>query len=119
VNLDDLKRIRLSGKRPERIINLSLCRRSLLHEPVIEFSGPIKFNEIDFRPLHGLGVDIHYWNRKDDAIRLIETVSEIDPHSLYLVGHKNRICIMVYWKGQSIIDDQSFLYDWRHRPYAS
>ena len=118
MNLDDLKQIRLSGKRPEKIVNLSLCRGNQLHEPVIELPKRSNFDGLDFRSLHRLAVDIHYWNRVDDAIRLIEKISEIEPHSLYAVNHKNQACMMVYWNGETILDDQTFLYDWRHRPYA-
>jgi len=118
MTLDDLKKIRLAGKRPEKIINLSLCRDSQLREPVIEIPRRNNFDGLDFRSLHGLATDIHYWNRVDDAIRLIDKIREYEPHSLYTVDHKNRICMMVYWKGQSVLDDQSFLYDWEHRPYA-
>ena len=113
-----LTEIRLSGRRPARIINLSLCRHSQMCEPVIEISQLNNFDGFDFRSLHGLAVDIHYWNRSGDALRLTYIISEVEPHSLYTVDHKNQICMMVYWQGQSMLDNQSFLYDWRHRPYA-
>ncbi|MBT7953305.1 MAG: hypothetical protein HN764_16885 [Gammaproteobacteria bacterium] len=118
MKLDALKQIRLSGKRPARIINLSLCQGSQFHEPVIELPSRSNFEDIDFRPLHNLAVDIHYWNRLDDVIRLIGVIVKIKPHSLYIVDHKNQACIMVYWIGETLIDDQTFLYDWSHIPYA-
>jgi len=118
MTLDDLKNIRLVGKRPEKIINLSLCHDSEFREPVIEIPRRNNFDGLDFRSLHRLAADIHYWNRVDDVIRLIEKIREYEPHSVYTVDHKHQICTMVYWKGQSMFDDQSFLYDWEDHPYA-
>jgi hypothetical protein len=118
MTMDELKQIRLSGKRPESIINLSLCRDSLLLEPVIEFSSQINFEDIDFRPLHKLDVDIHYWKRKDDAFRLVEIISKIEPRTVHTVNQKNLLCTLVYFKGEACSDDLTFLYDCRHRAYA-
>jgi len=118
MTLDDLKQIRLSRKRPKEIINLSLCRKGQFREPVIEIPHRKNFDKFDFRSLHGLAVDIHYWNRAKHAMQIIEIIKVVEPSSLFVVDHKYKFCFLIYWKGQSIFDDQSFLYPWEDRPYV-
>lgn len=114
MTLDDLKQIRLEGMKPEKIINLSLCPRDKLPEPVIH----LKNISQDYRPLHGLTVDIHYWNRTHDAMKLIELLISIKPSEIFTINHKIKQCVMVYRNGESFTNDQSFLYNWEHCPYA-
>ena len=72
----------------------------------------------DLSPLHGLAVDVSYWSQAAKALETIKRIAEIKPHSLYAVNHKLGKCWMVYWKGEVMTDDQSFLYDFAwNSPY--
>lgn len=113
MTLAELKGIRMQGKVPERIIKISLCPDDNFNEPVIRLN-----REDDLSPLHGLAVDVCYWSQAARALEIIKRIAEIKPHSLYAVNHKLHKCWMVYWKGEAMIDDQTFLYNFaRNSPY--
>lgn len=117
MNLDQLKAIRLNHQKPANVINLNLCANGVLPEPVIQ----IKPNQdIDYRVLHNLDLDIHFWSRTKDVIKLIDELMEIDPKTISVVNHKLKSCIMVFFNNKRIVDDQSFLFDFeRVNPYAT
>ena len=113
MTLAELKQIRLQGKVPVSIIKISLCPDDQFKEPVIR-----PHRDDDFSPLHGLAVDVSYWSQTAKALETIKRIAGIKPHSLYAVNHKLCKCWMVYWKGEVMIDDQTFLYDFeRNCPY--
>ena len=117
MTLDDLKTIRLNHQKPARGINLNLCANGVLPEPVIQLKPN---QDIDYRVFHNLDLDIHFWSRTNDVIKLIDKLTEAKPKTISVVNHKIKSCIMVFFKNKRIIDDQSFLFDFeRVNPYAA
>lgn len=118
MTFDELKEIRLSGQRPANIIKLSLCKGDQFNEPVIRIKLSIQPD--DYKTLRNLVVDVCYWNRACDELKLIEILKVIPVHSIYAVNHKIKKCVLVYYKGETLVDDLSFLYDFeRVNPYAT
>jgi len=113
MTLAELKEIRLQGKVPASPIKISLCRDDNFKEPVIRLG-----RDDDLSPLHGLTVDVCYWSQATRALEIIKRIVEIKPHSMYAINHKIRKCFMVYWMGEVMADDQTFLYDFAgNKPY--
>jgi len=72
----------------------------------------------DLKVLHGLNIDVCYWSQAGKALRLCNELAEVKPKTISAVNHKIGQCMMVYFKGEVCLDNQSFLYDWQeNRPY--
>ena len=117
MNIDQLKAIRLNRQKPANVINLNLCKNGVLPEPVIRLEPN---QDIDYRVFHNLALDIHFWSRGNDVMKLVDKLMEVSPKTISIVNHKIKSCIMVYFKNNRIVDDQSFLFDFeRVNPYAT
>ena len=108
-----LMKFRRAGKDPRLAIKISLCPDDKFKEPVLH----LKRGD-NLKVLHGLHVDICYWTLSARAVALVPEVAKVKPKTISLVNHKTGECVMVYFKGEQCMDNQSFLYDWKeNRPY--
>jgi len=113
MTLTELKKIRLTGKAPFLPVKISLCPGDNFKEPVLRLG-----RDDDLSVLHGLNIDVCYWKQAAKALEIIKRLIDIKPKSLSAVNHRIGQCVMVYWNGETMIDDQSFLYDWKgNKPY--
>ena len=111
MNLNQLIAIRKKHLRPKGYVYLSLCGIGQLDESnnsnpftegsvVVEIARERDISNLDYRGLHGLYVCIAFWNRIEDALKLIDLANHHYPACLFTWCPKTNTSALVSTWGE-------------------